>query len=474
LGSYTNIVEWRKRAAKTVGQKNIITENSDLIPFSHDEYALDTFNRMPLAVVKPATEEEIQEIVRLCRELKVPVTARGGGTGLSGACVPAEQGIVLSLERLNSVVDADPANHTITVQAGVTLKKLYEEVDKMGLFFPPHPGDEGAFIGGAVATNAGGARAVKYGTIRRFVLGLQVVWADGRLSNLGGKFIKSSSGYNLTDLIIGSEGTLSIITRITLSLLPRPGAISTLVAPFNSVKQAIETVPEILSRGILPTAVEFVQHEVISCAEQLLKKSWPTHDGSASLLFILDGRNEDDLLAQAEKLAELLESGGALDVLIAESPERQEEILSLRSMIYEALREGTVELFDICVPRSEIAGHVEFVKEVEERYKIQLPTYGHAGDGNVHTHYMRKVISNGLLTAEITGWRQLHLKVREELFADAAARGGVISGEHGIGRVRREYLEKNLGTVNVEVMQLIKHALDSENILNPGKVVLWQ
>ncbi|MQY76506.1 MAG: FAD-binding oxidoreductase, partial [Spirochaeta sp.] len=248
-------------------------------------------------------------------------------------------------------------------------------------------------------------------------------------------------------------------------------AISTLVAPFNSVKQAIETVPDILRRGILPTAVEFVQHEVISCAEKLLKKSWPTHDGSASLVFILDGRSEDDLLDQAEKLAELLESGGALDVLIAESPERQEEILTLRSMIYEALREGTVELFDICVPRSEIAGHVEFVKEVEERYKIQLPTYGHAGDGNVHTHYMRKAISNGLLDAEVTGWRQLHEKVREELFADAAARGGVISGEHGIGRVKREYLEKNLGAVNVEVMRLIKRALDSDNILNPGKVV---
>ncbi len=470
----SNIIEWRKRAAKIVGQENIITENPDLIPFSHDEYALDTFNRMPLAVVKPATEEEIQGIVRLCRELKVPVTARGGGTGLSGACIPAEQGVVLSLERLNRVVDTDPANHTITVQAGVTLKKLYEEVDTMGLYFPPHPGDEGAFIGGTVATNAGGARAVKYGTIRRFVLGLQVVWADGRLSNLGGKFIKSSSGYNLTDLIIGSEGTLSIITRVTLSLLPRPGAISTLIAPFNSVKQAIETVPDILRQGILPTAVEFVQHEVISCAEQLLKKSWPTHDGSASLLFILDGRSEDDLLAQAEKLAEFLESGGALDVLIAESPEKQEEILTLRSMIYEALREGTVELFDICVPRSEIAGHVEFVKEVEERYKIQLPTYGHAGDGNVHTHYMRKAISNGFLGAEVTGWRQLHEQVREELFADAAARGGVISGEHGIGRVKREYLEKNLGSVNVEVMRLIKHALDSENILNPGKVILWQ
>ncbi len=467
----SNIDKWRKRAAQIVGQENLITENSELIPFSHDEYALDTFNRMPLAVVKPATEEEIQEIVRLCRELKVPLTVRGGGTGLSGGCVPAEQGVVLSLERLNSVVDADPANHIITVQAGVALKRLYEEVDKMGLYFPPHPGDEGAFIGGAVATNAGGARAVKYGTIRRFVLGLQVVWADGRLSNLGGKFIKSSSGYNLTDLIIGSEGTLGIITRVTLSLLPRPGAISTLIAPFDSVRQAIETVPDILHRGILPTAVEFVQHEVISCAEQLLKKSWPTHDGSASLLFILDGRSEDDLLAQAEELAELLESGGALDVLIAESPERQEEILALRSMIYEALREGTVELFDICVPRSEIAGHVEFVKEVEERYKIQLPTYGHAGDGNVHTHYMRKAISNGLLGAEVTGWQQLHQQVREELFADAAARGGVISGEHGIGRVKREYLVNNLGAVNVEVMRLIKHALDSENILNPGKVV---
>jgi len=466
-----NIDKWRKMAARIIGQENIINVNSELIPFSHDEYALDTFNRMPLAVVKPATEEEIQGIVKLCRELKVPVTARGGGTGLSGGCVPAEQGIVLSLERLNSVVDADPDNHTITVQAGVTLKKLYEEVDKMGLYFPPHPGDEGAFIGGAVATNAGGARAVKYGTIRRFVLGLQVVWADGRLSNLGGKFIKSSSGYNLTDLIIGSEGTLGIITRVTLSLLPKPGVISTLIAPFDSVKQAIETVPDILRRGILPTAVEFMQHEVISCAEQLLKKCWPTHEGNASLLFILDGRSEDDLLAQAEELAELLESGGALDVLIADSPERQEEILSLRSMIYEALREGTVELFDICVPRSEIAGHVEFVKEIEERYKIQLPTYGHAGDGNVHTHYMRKEISNGLLAAEITGWRQLHDKVREELFTDAAARGGVISGEHGIGRVKREYLEKNLGGVNVEIMRLIKHVLDSENILNPGKVV---
>ncbi|KKK81503.1 hypothetical protein LCGC14_2812780, partial [marine sediment metagenome] len=360
-------------------------------------------------------------------------------------------------------------------QAGAPLSSAYDQVEAAGQILPlDPPSAPNRSFGGVVASASVGPSRLGYGSLRDLLFGVRAVLGTGKAVRFGGKVIKDVAGFNLARMFIGSEGTLGIITRVILSLLPRPGAISTLVAPFNSVKQAIETVPDILRQGILPTAVEFVQHEVISCAEQLLKKSWPTHDGSASLLFILDGRSEDDLLAQAEKLAEFLESGGALDVLIAESPEKQEEILTLRSMIYEALREGTVELFDICVPRSEIAGHVEFVKEVEERYKIQLPTYGHAGDGNVHTHYMRKAISNGFLGAEVTGWRQLHEQVREELFADAAARGGVISGEHGIGRVKREYLEKNLGSVNVEVMRLIKHALDSENILNPGKVVLWQ
>ena len=453
-----------------VGDTGCITDSKDLEAYNHDEFALKTYTSTPKVVVKPDSEKQVAQIVSLCSDANVPVTTRGGGTGLSAACVPSPDGIVLSMERLNNVIEANAGDYSITVQAGVTLEQLMKEAEKIGYFFPPHPGDEGAMAGGLVATNAGGARAVKYGTVKRFVLGLEVVLANGEIIELGGNFIKSSTGYNLLDLMVGSEGTLGIITRVTFALLPSPGTIQTLIAPFATMEEAIESVPAILAKGIVPFAVEFVEHSAIRCSEQLLNLTWPARTGAASLMVILDGSDEETVLASAQKIMEVLEEHGALDVLLAERKSRQEEILKIRSMIYEALRPGTVELFDICVPRSQISGHVRFIHGLEEKYQVPLPTYGHAADGNVHTNFMRTKIKDGLLGEEIPEWEKKYELVRTEIFDDAIRRKGIISGEHGIGLAKRDYLARNIGEINVNVMRSIKKALDPKGILNPGKI----
>jgi glycolate oxidase len=401
----------------------------------------------------------------------VPLTARGGGTGLAAACVPSPDGVVMSMERMKTIVDRDPANSTLTVQAGVTLAEINEAAAAMGLFFPPHPGDESAMAGGMVATNAGGARAVKYGTIRRFVLGLQVVTASGQTVELGGRYLKSSTGYSLMDLMFGSEGTLGIITEVTLALMPRPGAIQTLLAPFASVTDAIRSVPAVLDKGIVPFAVEFVERSAIRCAERLVNKVWPAKEGRATLLFMLDGRDEQEVLTLAERIGEVMENQGALDLLLADHEERQKDILEIRSMIYEALRPGTVELFDVCVPRGDIAGHVEFVHGLEERIGMPLPTYGHAADGNVHTNAMRQQLDDGVMAGEVDDWRAKHREVRQAIFDDVIRRRGVVSGEHGIGLAKRDYLVRNLGEPAVAMMRAVKQALDPQGILNPGKVL---
>jgi glycolate oxidase len=461
---------WLQRAREIVGAGGLVLDAAELEAYAHDEYAVASYAQMPAAVLKPADEQQVAALVGLCAEIGVPITARGGGTGLSAACVASPEGVVLSLERLNRVIEADAANLSLTVQAGVTLAQIYEAADGIGLFFPPHPGDEGAMAGGMVATNAGGARAVKYGTIKRFLLGLQVVLATGEIVELGGKFIKSSCGYNLLDLMVGSEGTLGIITRVTLALLPRPGSVQTLLAPFESVAAAIRSVPAILKEGFVPLAVEFVEHSAVRAAERLLNKTWPARSGNASLLVMLDGPDEELVMSQAGRIGAILEAQGALDILLAEQKARQEEILEIRSMIYEALRPGTAELFDVCVPRGEISGHVEHVHALEARLGVSLPTYGHAADGNVHTNFMRLRLEDGQLGEEVPGWQALHAEVRREIFDDAIRRKGIISAEHGIGLAKRDYLVRNLGETTVGLMRSVKRALDPKGVLNPGKI----
>jgi glycolate oxidase len=461
---------WLGKARAIVGDR-LYTDPDMLKGYEQDAFPTGLFHASPAAVVKPVEETEVAAIVRLCREQKVPLTVRGGGTGLAGGCVPSPGGIVVSMELLNRVIESDRANRTITVQAGVTLRQLYEEVERMSLYFPPHPGDEGAFVGGAAATNAGGARAVKYGTVRRFVLGLQVVMADGQTVELGGKFIKSSTGYDLLDLMVGSEGTLGVITRVTLGLLPRVGSVQTLLAPFSTVTQAIEAVSPMLDTGIIPCAVEFVEHTAIRCSERLLNKTWPARQGTASLMVILDGRDEMDTLAQAESIGAALETAGALEVLLSDQKAAQADMLEMRSMLYEALRPVTVEIFDTSVPRGEIAAHVQFIHETEARLGISLPAFGHAADGNVHAHLLRTSLEDGLFGAEVPGWREKGGAVREAIYKDVIGRKGVISAEHGIGLVKREYLPRNLSPAHLGALRAIKGALDPDGILNPGKIL---
>ncbi len=461
--------EWWKEAREILGPR-VVSDPSLVEPSGHDESAPHEYRRAPEAVARPQDHKETAALLRLCARERVPVTVRGGGTGLAAGSVPAAGGIVLSTELMNRVLDPDPDNLTITVQAGLPLRRLYEAVQEMSLYFPPHPGDEGATVGGVVATNAGGARAVKYGTVRRFVLGIQVVLASGEVLELGGKYIKSSTGYHLADLLIGSEGTLGVITAITLALLPRVGSVQTLLAPFETVEAAIGAVPRILATGTLPCAVEFVEHSVILLSERLLNKSWPTHRGSASLMLILDGRDEQDTLSQAEAVGAALESGGALDVLLNDQRERQAEMLEIRSMLYEALKPGTSEGFDICVPRSELSAHVAFVHGLERDLGTSIPTYGHAADGNVHSHSLCRVLRDGEFGDEIPGWKEQEAAIRKALYEDVARRGGVISGEHGIGLMKKEFLSMNLGPAQVSVMRSIKRALDPEGLLNPGKI----
>ena len=395
---------------------------------------------------------------------------RGAGTGLAGGCVPGRGGIVLSTELMDKVIDADPANLTITVQAGVPLRRLYAEVEKMSLYFPPHPGDEGAFVGGAVAANAGGARAVKYGTVRRFVVGLQVVLASGEILDLGGKYIKSSTGYHLADLMVGSEGTLGVLTRVTLSLLPPVGSVQTVLAPFATIEAAIGAVPRILParRPSLRRGVHRAPRHPPGRADAGQELAHAR--GAASLMVILDGRDEQDTLAQAETVGAALETAGSLDVLLTGQKGRQAEMLEIRSMLYEAIRPGTAEAFDICVPRSEIAGHVAFVRGLEQERGAAIPTYGHAADGNVHSHSLRRVLDNGVFGGEIPGWREQSAAIRRALYEDVVRRGGVISGEHGIGLLKKDFLPMNVGPAHMAAMRAIKKALDPAGILNPGKI----
>lgn len=463
--------EIRKRLEKIVGEKNLTSDPEKMEDYSHDEFSLSDIVRMPELVVKPTKTEEVAGILRLASEEMIPVTPRGGATGLCGGCVPSQGGIVLSLENMNRTAEIDLDNQMAVVEAGVTLSDFYTAVEEGGLFFPPHPGDESAMIGGVIATNAGGARAVKYGVVRNYVRGLEVVLASGEVIHLGGKLMKSSTGYNLLNLFIGSEGTLGIITKAVIQLMPSPQMTRSLIVPYDDLEKAIETVPFMIRKKILPLAVEFVQKEVIRITEEFLKKRWPCSQGSTDLLLILDASSEEEMDRMSQEVAEICMERGALDVFVADSPKRQEEVLDIRSQIYEAIKAHTLEVLDIVIPRAEIARHVKRVQEVSRQYQIWLPTFGHAADGNVHTHIMAARFEGGkIIPLPEEEWKVKHEKVREELYRDCKSRGGMISGEHGIGIVKKPFLSFVVDEGSIGLMKGIKRIFDPQNILNPDKI----
>ena len=455
---------------KIVGGGNVLIDPEKLVDYGHDEFSLRDIARVPAAVVMPSDTAQVAAVLALADGFRVPVTPRGGATGLCGGCVPSAGGIVLSLEKMGAI-EIDEENHMAVAEAGVTLMDFIKAVEEAGLYFPPHPGDESAMIGGLVATNAGGSRAVKYGVIRHYVRGLEVVLPNGRVIHPGGKYIKSSTGYNLMNLFIGSEGTLGVITRAVIQLMARPPVLRTLVIPFPELEAAIEAVPRLLRKNIVPVAVEFVGLDVIAITEEFLRKRWPSHEGTTHLLVILDAATEEEQDRLSQAVAEVCLEMGAIDVFIADTPGKQDEVLAIRSKIYEAIKAETIEILDISVPRAGIAGHVRRVQEVAKKYDIWLPTFGHAADGNVHTHIMKARFEDGkVIPAPESEWRDKIDAVRADLYRDGRERGGVISGEHGIGLVKKPFLSLALEEAQIELMKGIKKVFDPSGILNPGKI----
>lgn len=454
-----------------VGEENVLDDQEKIIDYGHDEFSLSDIARLPDAVIKPEATEEVERILAYAEEQRIPVTPRGGATGLCGGCVPRMGGIVLSLERMNRIIEIDQKNQMAVVEAGVTLMDFYKAVESAGLFFPPHPGDESAMMGGVVATNAGGSRAVKYGVIRNYVRGLEVVLPSGKTIQPGGKLMKSSTGYNLLNLFIGSEGTLGVITKAIIQLMPSPRMSRSLIIPYNDLNKAIETVPLLIKDKIQPLAVEFIPLEVIRITEDFLRKKWPSTEGNTYLLIIIDASGNEEMDALSEEVAAICLEAGALDVYVADNPQKQAQVLEIRSMIYEAIKAQTIEILDIVVPRGEIALHVEKVMQVAEKYDVWLPTFGHAADGNVHTHIMSARCQKGTIIPLLEQeWRDKIEPIRKELYQDCRERGGMISGEHGIGQVKIPYLHLVLSEEEISLMKGIKNVFDPHGILNPGKI----
>jgi glycolate oxidase len=454
-----------------VGPENVISDPDKSIDYGHDEFSLREIAHEPDVVVKPGTTDEVAAVLRIANTQAIPVTPRGGATGLCGGCVPVRGGIVLSLERMNRVLEIDADNQMAVTEAGVRLSDFTRVVEEGGLYFPPHPGDESAMMGGLIATNAGGSRAVKYGTIRNYVRGLEVVTPTGEILKLGGKLEKSSTGYNLMHLFIGSEGTLGVVTKAVIHLKARPGIMRSFVVPFAELEPALETIPLIMKRGVVPLAVEFLEIEPITLTEEHIRKKWPTKLGKTHLLVILDAPSEAEMDRLSEAVAEICLEKGAIDVFVADTPSKQDEVLAIRSKIYDAIKAGTVEILDISVPRAEVAGHVRKVRELAARYGMWLPTFGHAADGNVHTHIMKARYEDGrMVPVPESAWKDKADLVRMELFRDCRERGGVISGEHGIGLVKKPYLSIVLDERQIEIMRGIKRVFDPNGIMNPGKI----
>jgi len=431
--------------------------------YSHDE--LGGISAMPEVLIKAVSADEISKIMRYAYEKNIPVVARGSGTGLVGASVPLYGGIMIETTKMNKILELDSDNLTVTVQPGVLLMDLAEFALNHDFLYPPDPGEKTATIGGNISTNAGGMRAVKYGVTRDYVRGLTVVMPNGDIVKLGGKVVKNSSGYSLKDLIIGSEGTLAIITEAILKLVPLPGVSVSLLVPFRSMQEALDVVPEIIRSKAVPTAIEYMSRDTILSAEKYLNKKFPSTEYEAYILLTFDGNSKASVEEDYKKVADICLARGAVDAYFVDTDERKKSVWDARGAFLEAIKATTDEMdeCDVVVPRNRIAEFIKFTHKVSNTVGIRIPSFGHAGDGNLHIYICR----DGRPADE---W-EMKLKAGFDMMYDKAAEfGGRVSGEHGIGYAKRKYLKKQLGETEIAIMKAIKDVLDPKNILNPGKV----
>lgn len=433
--------------------------------YEHDEMTIYGLYA-PEAVLLAQNTDEISAVLRYCCQKGIAVTPRGAGTGLCGGCVAVRGGIVLSTERMKRVLEVDEKNMTATVEPGVLLMEFPKALEGTGLFYPPDPGEKTATMGGNAMTNAGGMRAVRYGVTRDYVLGMEVVLSSGEILTLGGKNVKTSSGYSLIDLLVGSEGTLGILTKLTVKLIPEPKANISLLIPFDDLDTCIGAVPAVLGCGCEPTAVEFMEREVIACAETYLGKQFPDASADAYLLVRLDGASVEALRPAMDRLTDLALSIGARDVLLADTDERKGSIWNARGAFLEAIKNSTTVMdeCDVVVPRERIADFVRQSGQIGREAGVRICSFGHAGDGNLHIYVCKDAM-------EDQAWAKALEQVMDRLYAAARNLGGEVSGEHGIGHAKREFLRESLGETQMALMRGIKSVFDPAGILNPGKVL---
>ncbi len=450
---------------KIVGENNVFTD-----PESIEKYGQDQTEHLyfpPEVVVKPCTTDEISNLMYLCSKNNIPVTPRGAGTGLSGGALPQFGGLVISMERMNRILDIDEKNFQVTTEPGVITQVLQNEVKKKGLFYPPDPSSYGScFIGGNIAENSGGPKAVKYGVVKDYVLNLEIVLPSGEVMWTGANVLKNATGYNLTQLIVGSEGTLAIVTKIVLKLLPLPAFDLLLLAPFSSLEKAGEAVNQVFLQGLLPSAMELVEIDALQIVSEMLGDNhFPVDDNVAAHLIIeVDGNDMDVLYKEMEKISSILTAYGAGEIYFAEDATQKETLWKLRRRCAEAVkRDGYTIEEDTVVPRSHLPALIRGVKQLGREKKFKAVCYGHAGDGNLHIRIKKAGIENSYGNKEMQ-------EILERLFQLVKELGGTISGEHGIGLIQKPYLHLVFQESSLQLMRAIKKSFDPQDILNPGKI----
>ena len=457
------------RLSSIVGEKNVIYADPEKMEaYAHDEVADPSFAHMPDVVVKPTSAEEVSAIMRLANRELIPVTPRGAGSGLSGGAVPVYGGILLAMERMNRILEIDRDNLVAVVEPGVVTNAINEAIEEYGLFYAGYPMSvETCFIGGNVAENAGGGRAIKYGVTSRYILGLEVVLPTGEIVNLGGKRVKDVTGYNLIQLMVGSEGTLGIFTKVILKLLPLPTSKVDLLVLFKDVRSAMAMVPEIMTNGrIVPTAIEFMDKLSVQTTCRYLNEELPYEQAGAMLLIEVDGSSEAQVEQEYETIGELCLENGAIEVYVADNYTTQERVWAVRRNIAEAFKvySPVQSLEDIVVPFAQIPDLMPELEWLSEKYSVTIPCYGHAGDGNLHVTVVKHP------DMDIAEWGELEHAVLVELYQVVARLGGTISGEHGIGSKRLEFLPLIMDETLIALHRRIKAAFDPNHVLNPGKI----